>query len=88
MIIDDNYLIVSEQREILIYPPGQTSPSSTFKGRFPDRPALNKAENEIYVPKASYNRVGVYGYSSGTFVTNIPIGAFASGAALSPAPTH
>jgi hypothetical protein len=90
VIVDDHYLIVSDYggSKILIYPPGQTSPSSTISVSDPDRPAINKAENKIYVPESSNSRVGVYGYPNGTFVTNIPTAGSPEGAALSPAPTH
>jgi hypothetical protein len=90
VVVDDHKLIVSEfdRGEILSYPLGQTSPSSTISVTNPVRPAINKAENKIYVPENSYTYLGgvdVYDYPSGKFVTNIPAGD--TGAALSPAPT-
>lgn len=91
VIIDDKYLIISDNvggGAILIYSPGQKSPSSTISVPYPDRSALNRAENEIYAPESPYYGVGVYDYPGGTFVTTIPIGGFTTGAALSPAPNH
>lgn len=91
VIVDkNNNLIISnfKRRKIFIYPPGQTSPSGKIGVPFPDRSAINQAENKIYVPEGDRNRVGVFTYPAGKLVTTIPIGAFASGAALSPAPTR
>jgi hypothetical protein len=72
--------------DILIYPPGSTSPSSTISVDTPDRSAVNKAENLIYVPQGIYDDVDVLDYPSGTSVTTVPIGGFTTGAALAPAP--
>ena len=89
LIDNKNDVVVSdfEQEAILIYPPGKTSPSSTITVPDPDRSALNKTEGEIFAPEGDYSGVGVYDYPSGTPVASIPIGGFASGTALSPAPT-
>jgi hypothetical protein len=94
LIVDHNYLIVSQccasSPGILIYPPGQTSPSSSISVDNVIHPAINKTENKIYVPTA-VSIVGVYDYPSGMFVTNIRLSGslpYASGAALSPAPKH
>ncbi|MGA2759389.1 MAG: hypothetical protein ABSF08_03570 [Candidatus Cybelea sp.] len=87
VIVADHDLIVSDpdSNEILTYPLGQTSPSSTISVPCPDRPTINKAENKIYVPEAcSKDTVGVYDYPSGTLVTNLPIGSTVTGAALKP----
>jgi DNA-binding beta-propeller fold protein YncE len=87
VIVADHNLIVTDfdSNEILTYPLGQTSPSSTISVTCPDRPAINKAENRIYVPETcSEDTVGVYDYPSGTLVTNLPIGG--TGAALSHVP--
>lgn len=87
VIVADHDLIVTDfdSNEILTYPLGQTSPSSTISVGCPVRPAINKAENKIYVPETcSYFTVGVYDYPSGTLVTNLPIGG--TGAALSHVP--
>lgn len=88
LIDNKNDVVVSdfEQGAILIYPSGQTSPSGTITAQDPDRSAINKTENEIFVPQGSDDEVGVYDYPSGTLVTTIPIGGFTSGTALSPAP--
>jgi hypothetical protein len=97
VIIDKNKnLIVSDWglSETLIYPPGQTSPSGMITVPFPDRSAINKSENLVYVPEGYnyyspyfYFIVGVYEYPSGTLVTTVGIGGQPTGAALSPAPT-
>ncbi len=84
VIVADNDLIVADfdSGEILTYPLGQTAPSSTISVTCPDRPAINKAEEKIYVPEAcAQDLVGVYDYPSGTLVTNLPIEG--TGAALS-----
>lgn len=95
VIVDDNngprrrpHVIVSDVglNEILVYRPGQRSPARTITALGADRSALNKTENEIFVPEGSNDEVGVYDYPSGTLVTTIPIGDFTSGTALSPAP--
>lgn len=87
VIVDDGYLIVSDfgLSEILTYPLGQTSPSATISVELPDRSAINKAEDEIYVPNVDNYGVDVYDYPSGTLVTTIPISGVPTGAARSPA---
>lgn len=89
VIVEDKYLIVSDVYEglILTYAPGQTSPSSTFTAPYPERSAINKGENVIYVPAHDYypDQVGVYDYPSGTLVTTVSVGGYPGGAALSPA---
>ena len=72
--------------DILIYPPGSTSPSSTISVDTPDRSSFNEAENLIYVPQGIYDDVDVLDYPSGTPVTTVPIGGFTTGTALAPAP--
>jgi hypothetical protein len=77
VIVADHDLIVtdSDSNEVLTYPLGQTSPSSTISVPCPDGPTINKAESKIYVPETcSEDTVGVYDYPSGTLVTNLPIG--------------
>lgn len=75
---------------INIYPPGSTSPSATIaNSEDPDRSALNKKENLIYVPEAFNGSVNIYKYPSGTLLTTISLSGssnFVSGTALSPAP--
>jgi hypothetical protein len=91
VIIDkNNNLVVSnfKRHRIGIYPPGHTSPSRHIEVPFPDRSAINQAENNIYVPEGDRDRVRVFTYPAGKLVTTIQIGGFASGAALSPAPTR
>ncbi len=87
VMVANNDLIVTDfdGNEILTYPLGQTSPSSTISVPCPDRPAINKIENKIYVPETcSEDTVGVYDYPSGTLVTDLPIGG--TGAAFSRVP--
>jgi hypothetical protein len=88
LIDKHNDVVVSdgELGAVLIYPPGQTSPSSTISATGADRSALNKNESEIYVPEGGNDQVGVYDYPKGTAGTTISIGNFTSGTALSPAP--
>jgi hypothetical protein len=86
LVDSHNDIVVSEYNNINIYPHGDKSPSSTISVGYPDRSALNKKENLIYVPQTSYNDVKVLDYPSGKSVKTISIGNFASGAALSPAP--
>jgi hypothetical protein len=85
VIVTGNDLIVTDfdAGEILTYPLGHTSPSSTISVYEPVRPALTKAEHKIYVPSTNSGDTGVYDYPSGTFVTNIQGGD--TGAAFSPA---
>lgn len=95
VIIDNNngprrrpHIIVTDYdlSEILIYRPGQTTPSRTIAAPGAWHSAINKAENLIYVPKSN-SSVGVYDYPSGTLVTTIPVGGSSptTGAAVSPA---
>ena len=87
VIVDKkNNLVVSDfgLSEILIYPPGQTSPSGTITVPSADRSAINKAENVIYGPEGFNYGVGVFDYPGGTLVTTIPVGGFTPGAALTP----
>jgi hypothetical protein len=88
VIRDDNYLVVSDFGDgaILIYPNGQKSPSGTITVPGPERAAINKSGNLIYVPEANNDGIGVYDYPSGKFVTTIGVGGYDTGAALSPAP--
>ncbi|MBV9718676.1 MAG: hypothetical protein JOZ77_05120 [Candidatus Eremiobacteraeota bacterium] len=73
--------------EILIYRQGATSPSSKISVSGPHRSAFNQEQNLIYVPQGAGGDVDVLDYPSGTPVTSFSIGNFASGTALSPAPT-
>ncbi len=88
LIDKHNDVVVSDfdLSEVLVYPPGQTSPSATISATDTDRSAVNEKEKKIYVPEGPNYQVGVYDYPKGTAVTTITIGSFASGAALSPAP--
>jgi hypothetical protein len=89
VLIDKNSnVVVSDYGgdEVLIYPAGSTSPSSTISVKTPDRSAVDKAENLIYVPQGIYDDVDVPDYPSGTRVTTVPVGGFTTGAALAPAP--
>jgi hypothetical protein len=85
VIVTGNDLIVTDfdADEILTYPLGQTSPSSTISVVDLVRPALSNAEHKIYVPSTYSGDTGVYDYPSGTFVTNIHDAD--TGAAFSPA---
>jgi hypothetical protein len=86
-IVDKNKnLIVSDfaQSEVLTYPPGKKSPSSTFFVETPAAMNINRKESEIYAPGGGDYAVGVYDYPSGTFVTSIDIGNFTDGVAVSP----
>lgn len=87
IIVANNDLIVTDfdSNEILTYPIGKTSPTSTISVSCPDRPATNKADNKIYVPEAcSDYTVGVLDYPSGKLVTNLPVGG--TGAAFGHVP--
>jgi hypothetical protein len=81
-------LVVSDYDASLIdiYPPGDTSPSSTISVPNPDRGAINKKQNDIYVPQGSGYSVVVLSYPGGSPVTSISIGNFTPGTALFPAP--
>jgi hypothetical protein len=86
VIIDkNNNLVVSDHKrhEILIYPPGQTSPSGTIRTGSPVRSALNKAENLIFVPQTD-EYVNVYDYPSGKYVLNYSAGGATLGVAVFP----
>jgi hypothetical protein len=87
VIVTGNDLIVTDfdAGEILTYPLGHTSPSSTISVVYPVRPALTKAEHKIFVPSTNSGDTSVYEYPSGTFVTNIHDGD--TGAAFSHVPT-
>jgi hypothetical protein len=90
VLIDKNdNVVVSDvgANKIFIYPQGKTSPSSEISVAGPHRSALNEQENLIYVPQGAGGDVDVLDYPSGTPVTSFSIGTFASGTALSPAPT-
>jgi hypothetical protein len=90
VLIDKNdNVVVSDvgAGEILIYPQGETSPSSEISVSGPHRSAFDQNENLIYVPQGSGGDVDVLDYPSGTGVTSFSIGDFASGTALSPALT-
>lgn len=90
VLIDKNdNVVVSDvgAGKVFIYPQGKTSPSSEISVAGPHRIALNQQENLIYVPQGAGGDVDVLDYPSGTPVTSFSIGNFATGAALSPAPT-
>jgi hypothetical protein len=86
VIVTATDLIVTDfdAGEILTYPLGHTSSSSTISVYEPVRPALTNAEHKIYIPSTNSGNTGVYDYPSGTFVANIQGGD--TGAAFSPAP--
>lgn len=89
VVIDDKRdVVVSDFAlgKVLIYPLGQTSPSSTFKVPSPERSVINQHQNVIYIPEDAKNEVGVYEYPSGTLVTTIAVGNFTAGSALGAAP--
>jgi hypothetical protein len=86
VIVTGTDLIVTDfdAGEILTYPLGHTSPSSTISVYEPVRPALTYAEHRIFVPSTASGNTGVYEYPSGTLVTNIKNGD--TGAAFSHVP--
>lgn len=89
VIIDDNdNLILTDKgrRKILIYAPGQTSPSRTinaFVAGDPVHSALNKAENLIAVPQTD-EYVAMFDYPSFKYVTIYTAGGKTLGAAVFP----
>jgi hypothetical protein len=87
VIVTNDDLIVTDfdEDEVLTYPLGKTSYSSTISVTSPVRPALSKAQHKIYVPSTYSADTGVYDYPSGKIVTNIQGGD--TGAAFSPALT-
>lgn len=90
VLIDENDSVVVSDvgvNKVLIYPQGKTSPSSEISVAGPHRSALNQQENLIYVPQGAGGDVDVLNYPNGKSVTSFSIGTFASGTALSPAPT-
>ena len=86
VIVTGNDLIVTgfDAGEILTYPLGHTSPSSTISVDSPVRPALTKAEHKIFVPSTGYGNTSVYDYPSGRFVAHTHDGD--TGAAFSHVP--
>lgn len=83
-------MVTADQRlpGVLVFPPGATSPSSTFGTNEvdPDPVRLNKAETRVYVGDGIGNAVNVYAYPSGTLVDTIYDGIDAPfGLALDPA---
>jgi hypothetical protein len=81
-------LVVSDilKNQIKIYPPGQTSPSSTISVDKPDLIAFNTEQSEIYVPQNSDQLVGIFAYPGGSRLKLISFGGYAVGAAFYPAP--
>jgi hypothetical protein len=77
-------LVVSDNGTNLIdiYPPGQTSPSSTISVDQPERIALNNGQNQIYAPQGNDALVSVFAYPSGTRITWIEIGKLTTGVAF------
>jgi sugar lactone lactonase YvrE len=83
-------IVTSDQRlpGVLVFPPGQTSPSETFAQNTldPDPVRLNRAEQKIYVGDSVGNAVYVYDYPGGTLVDTITDGVDGpNGLALDPA---
>lgn len=83
-------IVTADQRlpGVLVFPPGQTSPSETFAQNTldPDPVRFNRAEHEIYVGDAVGNAVYVYDYPGGTLVDTITDGVDGpNGLALDPA---
>ncbi len=73
---------------VLVFPPGQTSPSKTFAQNTldPDPVRFDRAENEVFVGDAIGNAVYVYDYPGGTLVDTITDGVDGpNGLALDPA---
>ncbi|MGA8797181.1 MAG: hypothetical protein WB526_09005 [Candidatus Cybelea sp.] len=83
-------LVVSDNDTNLIdiYPPGQTSPSSTTSVDEPERIALNNEQNQIYAPQGNDAIVSVFPYPSGSRITWIEIGKNTTGVAFYSAPQH
>ncbi|HLY03898.1 MAG TPA: hypothetical protein VKR56_15540 [Candidatus Cybelea sp.] len=72
---------------INIYGPGQKYPTSTIStSTEPDRSALDRKENVIYVPTGQGDKVWAVRYPSGSSSKSIAISGFAAGAAVVPAP--
>jgi hypothetical protein len=80
-IVESDY----KANAINVYAPGSKSPRSSISVHTPDRSALDKAENLVFVPQGNGYSVGVLKYPSGSSVTSIPIGNFTTGTALVPA---
>jgi len=68
-----------------IYPPGQTTPSSTIAISNPGTPGINKAENTLYVPQLGPS-LSILSYPGGSQIGSIGFGSgsYVWGAALSP----
>lgn len=72
---------------INMYKPGKEKPFATIaNSASPDRSAINRKQDLIYVPEGEYDEVSIYTYPSGELVQNIVVTGygFTSGAALSP----
>jgi len=71
-------IVTADQRlpGVLVFPPGQTSPSTTFAGNTldPDPVRLDRAEKHAYVGDSVGNAVYVYGYPNGKLVDTITDG--------------
>jgi sugar lactone lactonase YvrE len=85
-------IVTADQRlpGVLVFPPGQTSPSKTFAQNTldPDPVRLDRAEHHVYVGDAVGNAVYVFDYATGTLVDTITDGVDGpNGLALDPAPS-
>jgi hypothetical protein len=93
-VLIDKYddLVVSDfvKPNVRIYREGKSVPKTTFGAKeSPDRSALDRNENLIYVPEGHYGVVRIFDYPSGTYVSDIVFPGsynFISGTALTPAP--
>jgi SMP-30/Gluconolactonase/LRE-like region len=90
VLVDDKAnVVVSDDgdSEILVYPPGSKTPSTTFAAPQAGPSALNKSENLFYASEGTYeDQVGVYDYPSGTLVKELSFGTdYIGGTAVSPA---
>ncbi len=84
-------IVTADQRlpGVLVFPPGQTSPSKTFAQNTldPDPVRLDRAEHHVYVGDSVGNAVYVYDYPAGTLIDTITDGVDGpNGLALDPAP--
>ena len=83
-------IVTADQRlpGVLVFPPGQTSPSKTFAQNTldPDPVRFDRTEHNVYVGDAIGNAIYVYAYPGGTLVDTITDGVDGpNGLALDPA---